>query len=133
MIKKAIYFISIISISFLTFLVLEMMPLIFESNWQGKFFLFTIILFIIVELYLVIKEKSLVKKSWSYNIFLILATMYVSLIYYKIYSITPQTSSIYEINITYCKNNYLILGIIFIFIIINIFVIKSVNKEEKSL
>lgn len=103
------------------------MPLIFESSWQGLLFLFTIFIFIILELYLVVKEKKIIKNAWYYNILLIMITMYLSIIYYKIYSIK---SSLYGINLSYCKNNYLIISLVFIFIMFNMAIIKYVKKGK---
>ena len=133
MIKKMIYIISIISIVLLTFLLLEMLPFIFESGFSGisLFILFMIIL--ILELYLLIFDHKLLKKSWTYNMLIILVTMYVSFIYYKIYTVTELTSSLYEINIRYCRDNFTILSVMFLFILSNMFIFRKVTLKEKDL
>lgn len=132
-IKKSIYIVSIASLIFLTFLTIEMLPLIFQSTWQGTFFLVAVILLLLIELIALIKEKNLIKESWSYNIFLIAITLYLTIIYYRIYSNNSFNDLIYTIDIKYCKQNYLILALTCLFIICNLVLIIKDNKKENDL
>jgi hypothetical protein len=124
MIKRMIYWISFISFCFFTFLTVEMLPIILKSNWQGNMFLICFFILLILELIFLIKEVNLIKESWSYNSFITIITMYLSIIYYKIYSI-----SLYgDIDISYCKQNYLILSIALVTIIIHLLFLKKECK-----
>lgn len=130
-IKKIIYVISIISLVILTILTIEMLPFIYQSNWQGILYLTSVLLVLIFELGMLFFNKKVLKKSVSYNAFLILVTMYVGIIYYKIFS-TSLDSFLYNIDITYFKENYLLLSFAFCLIIFNfIYFLFDVKKERK--
>ena len=130
MISKIIYVISLISLVFLTILTVEMLPLIFQAKWQGMVYLVCVIFMLVLELYTLFNNKQVLKKSISYNIFIILITMYVGIIYYKIFSINTNSLFIYDIDISYCRENYLILSIALILIIINL--VSSVREVKKK-
>lgn len=132
MIKKIIYVISIFSLVFLTFLTVQMLPIVLKAKWQGILFLISQLLLLLFELIVFIKNKNLIKTAWSYNVFVIAASMYLSIVYYKIYSYKLILSSNY-VDINYCKDNYLILTSVFILIIVNlIFIINDKKKYNKT-
>lgn len=129
MIKNIIYAISIISLCFITYLFVQMLPIIVQSGWQGIIFFFSTILLLITEL-IILLDKNQVKEFYSYNIFIILLAMYLSLIYYKIYSINPTSISLYyNIDIKFCQRNYLIITIAFIMTICHVYLLR---KEKKG-
>lgn len=133
MIKKIIYSISLISLVFLTFLTVEMLPLIFKSNWQGIMYLVSVILILIFELYMLFNNKKALKKCLSYNTFIILVTMYVSIVYYKIFSNTVNSLFLYDIDISYCKDNYLYLSFVLCLIIFNLILLVFDTKKKEML
>lgn len=126
MIKRIIYVISILSIILLSFLLIEMLVFIFEAGWQGLMFLFIVIIALMLELFLLIYKKNYLINSYIYNLSISLLTIYVSYLYYKIYSY------VYQISIRYLKNNYLFLSIVFIFVLVNC-VIGVLKKNRKDL
>lgn len=130
MIKKIIYVISIFSLVFLTFLTVQMLPIVLKAKWQGILFLISQLLLLLFELVVFIKNKNLIKCAWSYNIFIVAASMYLGIVYYRIYSYKLILSSNY-IDINYCKDNYLILTSVFLLIVINlIFIVKDKKKVQ---
>lgn len=133
MIKKIIYSISLISLVFLTFLTVEMLPLIFRSNWQGIMYLVSVVLILIFELYMLFNNKKALKKCLSYNTFIILVTMYVSIVYYKIFSNTVNSLFLYDIDISYCKDNYLYLSFALCLIIFNLILLVFDTKKKEML
>lgn len=131
MIRKIIYSISILSFCFFTFSIIEMLPIIFQSRLPGLLFLFSAFSLILLELILLVKRKELIQNSWTYNLLVIVTTMYLSIIYYKIYSISSTDISFYyNIDIHYCEFNYLILTLILVFIMIHILFLKKEQKEK---
>lgn len=133
MIKKIIYSISIISLVLLTILTVEMLPLIFQSNWQGIIYLISVILILLFELFMLFSNKKALKKCVSYNIFIILVTMYVSIVYYKIFSTSLNSLFIYDIDISYCKDNYLLLSLALSLIIFNLILLIFDTKKKEIL
>ena len=129
MIKNIIYYLSITSFILIAFLTLELEPIIFSTGANGIIFLVSEVFFMLVELYFLINHKGTVKKSWLYNLFVILSVLYLSFIYYKLYS---EGFSIYEINLDYCKINMLFLALLYVSNVIHILCVnKGVKKHKK--
>ena len=117
MIKKIIYIISIISLGVLTILTSQMIPIIFQANLQGIFYLITVIGLLIFELIELIISKKIIKKMYGYNIMIILISIYLSIIYCVIYSNNALNS------IKYYKDNFLIVSILIILTIISYYIL----------
>ena len=126
MIKKIIYIISIISLGVLTILTSQMIPIIFQANLQGIFYLITVIGLLIFELIELIISKKIIKKMYGYNIMIILISIYLSIIYCVIYSNNSLNS------IKYYKDNFLIVSILIILTIISYFFIKNDFKSQSE-
>ena len=102
MIKRVIFYISIISFILLPFLIFEMLPFIYEANWQGILFLIFIIITFICEIVMLIINKSIITNSLLSNISIVVATIYISFLYYNIYS---SNGTLYGVSVDYFKNN----------------------------
>lgn len=125
MIKNIIYSISILSLCFITYLSVQMLPIIVQSGWQGNIFIISTLLLFIAELFTLISKVS-PKELYSYNIFIIILEMYLSLVYYKIYSINPTSTSLYyDVDISFCKNNYLTISIAFFMTICHLYLLRK--------
>ena len=125
MIKNIIYSISILSLCFITYLSVQMLPIIVQSGWQGNIFIISTLLLFIAELFTLISKVS-PKEIYSYNIFIIILAMYLSLVYYKIYSINPTSTSLYyDVDISFCKNNYLTISIAFFMTICHLYLLRK--------
>ena len=125
MIKNIIYSISILSLCFITYLSVQMLPIIVQSGWQGNIFIISTLLLFIAELFTHISKVS-PKELYSYNIFIIILAMYLSLVYYKIYSINPTSTSLYyDVDISFCKNNYLTISIAFFMTICHLYLLRK--------
>ena len=123
MIKKIIYIISIISLGVLTILTSQMIPIIYKSNIQGLLYLISVIGLLTFEIIELIISKKVIKKTYGYNILIILITIYLSLIYCTIYSNNTLDS------IKYYKDNFLIVSILILLTIISYFFIKRDSKN----
>lgn len=128
MLKKIVYTLSIICLIILTIITKNMIPLIFKSKIYGIIYLLFIITLLICELFALIKFKNVLKKNFSYNLFLILITTYISIIYYKIYSI--NSSVIYNLDIKYLGYNYLFLSLIVLIVLIDLYL--GINDYKKK-
>ena len=71
MIKNIIYWISILSFCFITYLIVQMLPIIVQSGWQGRVFIISTLLLFIVEL-IALLFKIPITEFYSYNISLFL-------------------------------------------------------------
>lgn len=127
MIKNVIFYISIISFILLPFLIFEMLPFIFESGFQGILFLIFIIITFVCEIVMLIINKSIVKNSLLSNISIIVATIYISFLYYNIYN---SNGTLYGVSVDYFKNNYFLLSMIFVFIISNMIINYICDKKR---
>ena len=125
MIKKVIYVISIISLGVLTILTSQMIPIIYKSSIQGLLYLLSIIGLLTFEIIELIISKKIVKKTYGYNILIILITIYLSLIYCTIYSKNTLDS------IKYYKDNFLIVSILILLTIISYFFMRKDLKDTK--
>ena len=127
-IKYIIYLISILSFCFITYLIVQMLPIIVQTGWQGVVFLLSSLLLFIAELVRLVSKGPL-RELYSYNLFIIVLAMYLSLIYYRIYNISPTSDSLYyNIDIRFCKYNYLIVAIAFLMTIFHLFFLRKDKK-----
>lgn len=127
-IKYIIYLISILSFCFITYLIVQMLPIIVQTGWQGVVFLLSSLLLFIAELVILVSKGPL-RELYSYNLFIIVLAMYLSLIYYRIYNISPTSDSLYyNIDIRFCKYNYLIVAIAFLMTIFHLFFLRKDKK-----
>ena len=125
MIKNIIYWISIFSFCFITYLIVQMLPIIVQSGWQGRVFIISTLLLFIVEL-IALLFKIPITEFYSYNIFIIILAMYLSLVYYKIYSINPSSVSLYyDIDIRFCQYNYFIISMAFLMSICHFYFLRK--------
>ena len=59
--------------------------------------------------------------------FIIIAVMYVSFLYYNIYS---SSNNLYDASINYLKNNYFVLSMLFLFIILDMIINLVYDKKK---
>lgn len=129
MIKNIIFYISIASFILISFLTLQLEPIIFSTGINGMLFIISETFFMIVQLYFLVKHKGIVKQSWIYNLFIIISVLYLSFIYYRLYT---KGFSIYEINLDYCKVNMLFLAALFTANVIHILCVNNYVKKPKK-
>lgn len=127
MLRKILTIINGLSLFYLTFLIISMLPFIFQAKWQGILCIITFLILLFIKLLLLLSKKYSSRYTYLYQIFIILITIYFSCFYYKVYTIQD---TFYNIDIIYCKNNYLYLSILFIF---TIFVMLSIIFKNKKI
>ena len=131
MIKKIIYALSILCLVILTIITKDMLPLIFRTKYAGIMFLVFIVLMLISELYALLKYKKALKKNISYNFFVVLATMYVVIVYYRIYSFDANV--LYNFDLKYLRFNYIVLSVALIMIMVDLYLgIKDYKQKVEG-
>lgn len=131
MIKKIIYALSILCLVILTIITKDMLPLIFRTKYAGIMFLVFIVLMLISELYALLKYKKALKKNISYNLFVVLATMYVVIVYYRIYSFDANV--LYNFDLKYLRFNYIVLSVALIMIMVDLYLgIKDYKQKVEG-
>ncbi len=126
--KKFVYRSSLISLIIFIYMVITLLPYIFDSSYYGYFFLVTLLCFLTRIFYLVFSKYQEFKNAFSYHLFLIGTTLYLGILYVKLEVLPFYDDSV--INLDYCKSNFFLLGIILITLIINSIWLK--DKKRKS-
>lgn len=125
MIKKIIYSIHLVSLFLFNYLILSMIPFIFESNWQGIFFFTSYFILLVVKLFFLFTKNYFDQYIFIHQLFVILIMMYFCIFYYKIYSIGRN-----NIDIAYLEMNYLYMAILLIIASCILIFYKRLQKKN---
>jgi len=121
MLKKIFYYLAIVSLILFVFFTIEFLPIIFASSYKGIIFLVMTMIFILFMLYLSLKENSKFKNIISINIIIICLTIYLAIMYIKTLNIRWLFDRhIQVVNIDYFSNNFMIMAMIMLLLILNI-------------
>ncbi len=119
-IKKGLYYAGQICILVILYLIIQMLPLILQSSWQGILLITSLTIFLMVRLYFYLPGNSGLTKMPIYNILIIFITLYFLLIYFRIFmAIDFKRYLLNTISIKYCKTNFLILSCSLIGVVLN--------------
>ena len=119
-IKKILYYTGQICILVILYLIIQMLPLILESSWQGILLITSLTIFLMVRLYFYLPENQGLTKMPIYNILIIFITSYFLLIYFRIFmAIDFKRYLLNTVSIKYCKTNFLILSCSLIGVVLN--------------
>lgn len=122
-----IFRLVLLILSFVIFLFL--FPSIIKAKGAGIFLIITFFLLIITTVFSLFMHKQIFKEQLSYNVVYIGSLIYLILIWAKIFfDKRLQLTVIYELNIDYIQNNCIIMGIVFLGIVFNTFLL-GMNKE----
>lgn len=124
--KKIIYSIHIVSLFLFTYLILSMLPFIFESSWQGVLFFVSYFILLTVEVFLLLMKDYFDPYIFIHQLFVILIMMYFSMFYYKIYSIGKD-----NIEFSYLQINYLYMAILLVLASSILIFYKIVKRNKK--
>ena len=107
-------FLTIVYIGLLFFLLSN----ILNAGWQGNLFLMLSICFVGITLFSLIKKNQSIKTNKVYNLLSIGTICYAFLIYVRLcLDDRVKLTMIYQLDMTYFKNNYLFLSLILLGII----------------
>ena len=119
-IRKILYYTGQICILVILYLIIQMLPLILESSWQGIILITSLTIFLMVRLYFYLPENQELTKMPIYNILIIFITLYFLLIYFRIFiAIDFKRYLLNTVSIKYCKTNFLILSCSLIGVVLN--------------
>ena len=119
-IRKILYYTGQICILVILYLIIQMLPLILESSWQGIILITSLTIFLMVRLYFYLPENRGLTKMPIYNILIIFITLYFLLIYFRIFiAIDFKRYLLNTVSIKYCKTNFLILSCSLIGVVLN--------------
>ena len=119
-IRKILYYTGQICILVILYLIIQMLPLILESSWQGIILITSLTIFLMVRLYFYLPENRELTKMPIYNILIISITLYFLLIYFRIFiAIDFKRYLLNTVSIKYCKTNFLILSCSLIGVVLN--------------
>ena len=120
--NKILYYMGLISE------VLFLLMVIF-SNWHGIIFLIMVLIFIGLSLFIFLAKRDFARQSKSYNIFSIVLTFYLGIIFTRIMLVKLSPSILYDINITYCQNNFFLISITMLCVILNTIVLGMMKTK----
>ena len=123
--KKIIYSIQMVSRFLFNYLILSMIPFIFESNWQGIFFFLSYFILLIVELFFLFTKNYFDRYIFIHQLFVIFIMMYFSVFYYKIYSIGKN-----NIDLSYLQMNYFYMAILLVIASCMLIFYKKFQKKK---
>jgi len=127
--NKVLYYMSLISEVLFLIIVCLLLPLILKSEFPGLLFLVTVLIFIGLRLFMIITKNSIVQEVKIYNILTITLTFYLGIIFTRIMLVYFQSSALYELSMDYCRNNFFLLSLTMICMILNT-IILIFTKEK---
>ncbi len=110
-------------------MVIFLLPYILKSNWHGIIFLIMVLIFIGLSLFIFLAKRDFARQSKSYNIFSIVLTFYLGIIFTRIMLVKLSPSILYDINITYCQNNFFLISITMLCVILNTIVLGMMKTK----
>ncbi len=128
--KKILYGIRIITNILYLVLFIYMLPYIYNASWQGILFLGTTFLYIGMTLWTLLSKKKVYQETISYNLIMICVFCYFTLITVRILIDPRLESNLYVLNMEYCRNNFFLLSLILIGVILNTILLALATEEE---
>ena len=127
--NKILYYMGLISEVLFLLMVIFLLPYILKSNWHGIIFLIMVLIFIGLSLFIFLAKRDFARQSKSYNIFSIVLTFYLGIIFTRIMLVKLSPSILYDINITYCQNNFFLISITMLCAILNTIVLGMMKTK----
>lgn len=130
--KKILYGIRIVSNILFLILLILMLPYIYQSSWQGVLFFSVVLIYIGILLWTLLTKKKSYQETMSYNLIMICIFFYFALVTFRILCDVRIQSDLYMINIDYCKNNFFLMSLIIIGMILNTILLSIAEEEPKE-
>lgn len=119
-IQASFFLLRILSTFLSLIFVILLLPNILKAGWQGSLFLLVFTSFVGLTLWMMLSKNEKVCKSLSFNGLYVASVLYLGLIFSKLFfDQRVKLTMIYEINMHYFENNYLVLSVILLGIIIH--------------
>lgn len=131
--NKVLYYMGLISEVLFLIMTLFLLPLILKTGFSGFFFLITVLIFILLRLFMIVSKTHIVKEEKIYSILMIVLTFYLGIIFTRILLVYFFSSSIYELSMTYCRNNFFLVALTMVCIILNTIVLCELEDDRKRI
>lgn len=127
--NKVLYYMSLISEILFLIMVSFLLPLLLQIGFVGILFLVTVLILIGLRLFMIITRKKVVQEVKIYNILTIALTFYLGIIFTRILLVKLQSSVLYELSMVYCRNNFFLLSLTMICMILNTIILVFIREE----
>ena len=127
--KTVLYYMSLISQILFLVMTSILVPLILKSSWQGLMFLTTVLIYIGIRLFMIVTRKKIVEKVPIYNILTIALTFYLGIIFTRIMLVELSSNVLYDLSMEYCRNNFFLISITMICVILNTIILLFLKEE----
>lgn len=127
--NKVLYYMSLISEILFLIMVSFLLPLLLQIGFVGILFLVTVLILIGLRLLMIITRKKVVQEVKIYNILTIALTFYLGIIFTRILLVKLQSSVLYELSMVYCRNNFFLLSLTMICMILNTIILVFIREE----
>ncbi len=132
MMNKVLYYMGLICDVLFLIMVCVLLPIILKSGWQGILFLVVTVIYFFIRLLTLILGKEKIEKIKGYLILIIALFFYMGIIFTRIMLVTVHTSSLYQLSMKYCQNNFFLISITMICITLNTILILSWKEKKKA-
>ena len=132
--NKVLYYMSLISEALFLIMVLILLPFIVKSGFSGGLFITTVMIYSSIRLFMIIAKQKVLQKVTLYNILTITLTFYLGIIFTRIMVTKLNANILYELSMDYCKNNFFLIALTMICMILNTIILlfsKDARKQEK--
>lgn len=82
---------------------------------------------------MIVSKNNIAKHVKIYNILMIVLTFYLGIIFTRIMIVRFSSSILYELSMTYCKNNFFLIALTMICVILNTIILLLTENEKKSI
>ena len=130
--KTVLYASRITSNIFYLILFIWMLPYIYDASWQGLLFIGTTIIYVGLTLWTLLKKKPIFKETISYNLIMVAVFFYFLLVTLRVLFDPRLQSTLYTLNMEYCRNNFFLLSIILIGMSLNTVLLALIESDKEE-
>ena len=130
MTNKVLYYMGLMSEGVFLIMMFVLLPTILDTGIIGFVFLGITFVYIIMNLFSLLKKKNIIENSKSYSILNIALTFYMGIIFTRIMLVKFSPSVLYTLSMTYCRNNFFLISITILCIVLNNIMLLLIKKES---
>ncbi len=128
--NKILYYMSLISEVIFLIMVCFLFPYLLQTGFAGILFLGTVIIYIVIRLFMILTKKKIMEKVNFYNFLTIMLTFYLGIIFTRIMLVQFHPSALYELSMDYCRNNFFLISLTMICIILNTIILLFIKDDK---
>jgi hypothetical protein len=128
--KKIIYIFSTLALIAFTIFFIVLLPVIYIAGVAGIIFIIMTIIFMGSMLYREIKNNKNLQEAYLYNIFIIMLTLYMLIVFCKLGCTGTLDANLYAVNSKYCQINFILLSVVLFILTINFKLLTTYKETE---